>query len=146
MLRTQMESWKARASRSKANALCKKHPKHRQSPGVCSICLNEKLSQLSNSDSSSRSRSSSSSLSSYVSSLSSSNASSCASPVVDYRRRLDERNSVRVFKKSRSMALVSSSNKFGIVKGGFWSKLLPRKNRGLMHSRTTRERVVEALH
>ncbi|KAH6803739.1 hypothetical protein C2S51_031986 [Perilla frutescens var. frutescens] len=134
-----MESWRARASRSKANSICKKHPKHMQSPGVCSICLNEKLSQLmSNSDSSSsssraaRSRSSSSSsLSSYVSSLSSSNASSCSSPVVDS-------NSVRVFKKSKSI---------GIVKGGFWSKLLPRKSRGiLMHSRTTRERVVAAFH
>lgn len=27
--------------------ICKKHPKHQQSPGVCSICLSEKLSLLS---------------------------------------------------------------------------------------------------
>ncbi|CAH8351799.1 unnamed protein product [Eruca vesicaria subsp. sativa] len=26
---------------------CKKHPKHRQSPGICSLCLNESLSKLS---------------------------------------------------------------------------------------------------
>ncbi|CAN8291895.1 unnamed protein product [Cochlearia groenlandica] len=26
---------------------CKKHPKHRQSPGICSICLSESLSKLS---------------------------------------------------------------------------------------------------
>lgn len=29
---------------------CKKHPKHRQSSGVCSVCLTEKLSPLSSSN------------------------------------------------------------------------------------------------
>ncbi|ESQ34549.1 hypothetical protein EUTSA_v10009293mg [Eutrema salsugineum] len=28
-------------------SICKKHPKHRQSPGICSLCLNESLSKLS---------------------------------------------------------------------------------------------------
>ncbi|WVZ18850.1 hypothetical protein V8G54_006172 [Vigna mungo] len=69
------------------HARCKKHPKHRQSPGVCSLCLRDKLSQLSSdspSSSSSRktnsiSSSPSSSVSSSVSSYSSSPSSS-ASP------------------------------------------------------------------
>ncbi|VVA92193.1 unnamed protein product [Arabis nemorensis] len=34
-------------SSSDNNYSCKKHPKHRQSPGVCSLCLNESLSTLS---------------------------------------------------------------------------------------------------
>ncbi|XP_021743610.1 uncharacterized protein LOC110709695 [Chenopodium quinoa] len=34
---------------------CKKHPKHRQSPGVCSLCLSDKLSKVSNSGTASRS-------------------------------------------------------------------------------------------
>ncbi|TKY74392.1 hypothetical protein E2542_SST03153 [Spatholobus suberectus] len=62
---------------------CKKHPKHRQSPGVCSLCLRDKLSQLSAASSSSSSRkttSVSSSTSSSLSSYYSSSASSCASP------------------------------------------------------------------
>lgn len=156
------------ANRSKkANGSpCKRHPKHRQSPGVCSICLKEKLAQLSGSDSSSsssraaRSGSSSSSLSSYASSLSSSNASSCTSPAVDFRRRLEpdaRDSSVRFFGKSRSMAFVtrrrkeepdrSAGEEVGIGKGGFWSKFLPRKTRGLTHSKTTRERIVtSSLH
>ncbi|KAK8579940.1 hypothetical protein V6N13_143090 [Hibiscus sabdariffa] len=32
--------------RSKPNEGCRRHPKHRQSPGVCSVCLVEKLSKL----------------------------------------------------------------------------------------------------
>lgn len=69
---------------------CKKHSKHRQSAGVCSLCLREKLTQLSiivptitssSSRSPSLSSQSSSESSSYVSSLSSSYlSSSCASP------------------------------------------------------------------
>lgn len=87
------------SSKSKSNSKhiivgCRRHPKHIQSPGVCSICLREKLSHLScpsSSSSSSRaihnyydSSSSSSSLSSYYSSCSS--ASSCSSPVEERRR------------------------------------------------------------
>lgn len=32
---------------SSDNYSCKTHPKHRQSPGICSLCLNESLSKLS---------------------------------------------------------------------------------------------------
>ncbi|GLU16145.1 hypothetical protein SLE2022_325940 [Rubroshorea leprosula] len=39
------------AGRCKPTMGCKKHPKHRQSPGVCSLCLREKLSHLSTSSS-----------------------------------------------------------------------------------------------
>ncbi|XP_047955960.1 uncharacterized protein LOC125201763 [Salvia hispanica] len=137
-----MERWKVGGSRSKANkaAACKKHPKHRQSPGVCSICLREKLSNLSNcahNSRTARSPSSASSLSSYASSLS----SSCASPPPELTI------SVAFFRKSRSMAVVVPAEKeIRIVKGGFWSKLLPQKSRGkLMHSRTTRE-IKGSLH
>ncbi|GMJ02498.1 hypothetical protein HRI_003919000 [Hibiscus trionum] len=56
--------------RSKPNEGCKKHPKHKQSPGVCSLCLAEKLSQLSTH---------SSTLSYSFSSSSSSPSSSCSS-------------------------------------------------------------------
>ncbi|XP_010521295.1 PREDICTED: uncharacterized protein LOC104800226 [Tarenaya hassleriana] len=38
------------SERSSAMGQCKKHPKHRQSPGVCSLCLNQKLSRLSTLD------------------------------------------------------------------------------------------------
>ncbi|KAL1536855.1 hypothetical protein AAHA92_29436 [Salvia divinorum] len=150
-----MERWKVGGNRSKANnaAACKKHPKHRQSPGVCSVCLREKLSHLSNCDDSSRAArspsaaSSASSLSSDVSSLS----SSCASPPPELRI------PVAFFRKSRSMAVVvprgrteeadrNHEKEIRIVKGGFWSKLLPQKSRGrLMHSRTTRE-IKGSLH
>lgn len=34
-------------STSDNNYSCKKHPKHIQSPGICSLCLNESLSKLS---------------------------------------------------------------------------------------------------
>ncbi|XP_011085886.1 uncharacterized protein DDB_G0287625 [Sesamum indicum] len=151
-----------RSKNGSAAAACKKHPKHRQSPGVCSICLGEKLLHLTNNPTTSCSRSKPaaahspySSSSSYLSSLSSSNASSYSSPI----RRFDSvqaRKSTRVFKnvdnvlkKSRSMAFVLQRRKEGDENGkssesksGFWSKLLQRRNKGLMHSRTTRERVI----
>ncbi|MED6107662.1 hypothetical protein PIB30_016105 [Stylosanthes scabra] len=71
--------------RVKANGgRCKKHPKHQQSPGVCSLCLKEKLAKLPSFSANrhritSDSSSSSSSLSSYYDSLCS--TSSCSSPV-----------------------------------------------------------------
>ncbi|KAL1224487.1 hypothetical protein V5N11_035942 [Cardamine amara subsp. amara] len=85
-------------SSSDNNYSCKKHPKHRQSPGICSLCLNESLSKLSidfhdysasMSSSSSKnvaktvsSRSSSSSeLESEYSSTAISSVSSCLSPL-----------------------------------------------------------------
>ncbi|KAL8472365.1 hypothetical protein ACS0TY_029546 [Phlomoides rotata] len=159
-----MESWKPKVTKSsKANPHCKKHPKHTQSPGVCSICLGEKLSIISySSDSYSSSSSkgarsassfSSSSSSSSISSLSSSDASSCSSPMGNYTYRVsvEGRNSMRVFKKSRSMAFARKEEDFEngkkINNGGFWSKLLPRSNKKLMHSKTMQiERVAAAVH
>lgn len=76
--------------RIKPKGRCKKHPKHNQSPGVCSLCLTEKLIQLSSFSKQRKflvlandhsSNSSSSCSSSYVSSLSSSSVSSRASPL-----------------------------------------------------------------
>ncbi|CAI9758129.1 unnamed protein product [Fraxinus pennsylvanica] len=152
-----MESWRPKyrkSGKSKANAPCKKHPKHRQSPGVCSICLSEKLSQLST-NSSSRSKIPSSS-SSYLSSLSSSsNISSYSSPVTGSIFRMAsvargpmsslKSTGKNMLKKSRSMAFIFQRRKEennGKNKSGFWSKLLHPRSKGLMHSRTMRERVV----
>lgn len=134
---------------------CKKHPKHQQSPGVCSICLGERLSQISStSNSSSSSRRavnpycSSSSSSSSLSSLSSCSSSEL-SPVHHRQVKWSKNN---VFGKSRSMAFVGEivgKNK----KSGFWSKLLrPRSQKknghgdggfegNFVHSRTMRERM-----
>lgn len=94
---------------------CKRHPKHHQSPGVCSLCLHEKLSKICSGSSRSSSSSSSSSSSKffrmqyyyYSSGLSSSSSlspssssgSSMASPVHRYDR--------NVLVKSRSIAFVS---------------------------------------
>ncbi|CAA0813493.1 Unknown protein [Striga hermonthica] len=133
------------AARTKPNSPCKKHPKHRQSPGVCSLCLNEKLSKVANHGLSRcpKVMYSCPSSSSYASSLSSSNASSYSSPVVRY-----EKSSARFFenapagqdsfKKSRSMAFVWRRSKDGEIqkgcrktesKRGFWSRfLLARRN------------------
>lgn len=77
--------------KTKNAAFCKKHPKHRQSPGVCSLCLNEKLSIFIKASSSSRRQRShqilcSSSTTSSLSSYGSSSVSSCPSPLVDRRR------------------------------------------------------------
>lgn len=148
--------------RSKPDGRCKKHPKHRQSPGVCSVCLSEKLSQLSTRRSRTTSTTtmdscSSSSLSSYYSS---SSCSFYSSPINRYRYTTTEgKGSLRLFlsgknsmlTKSRSLAFVprmkgnkeSGNDK---KKGGFWSKLLrPRNKRideGLVHCSTMRERVI----
>ncbi|XP_010098634.2 uncharacterized protein LOC21395943 [Morus notabilis] len=123
---------------------CKKHPKHRQSPGVCSVCLREKLCQLAsihpgsrrtnNISTTTRSPGSSttSSLSSYYSS---SSCSSCSSPM-QYRCRTYNINNARegkglsmssfllsgninVLKKSRSMAFaIPRSTRSGADKDG----------------------------
>ncbi|KAK8691923.1 hypothetical protein V6N13_075415 [Hibiscus sabdariffa] len=37
---------KLRRPSTKGISGCRRHPKHRQSPGVCSVCLVEKLSKL----------------------------------------------------------------------------------------------------
>ncbi|KAK4352375.1 hypothetical protein RND71_027893 [Anisodus tanguticus] len=144
-------------SKAKSNAIiCKKHPKHKQNPGVCSVCLSEKLSLLSRTSRSNTTTvtSSCSSSSSSLSSLSSSSdVSSCSSPP---RYRTSTNN---VLMKSRSLALIMRRREGGIIleennkrkkkKEGFLSRLLnPRRNRkdeGLAHSRTMKERVITRL-
>lgn len=143
---------------------CRRHPKHRQSPGVCSLCLREKLSRLSNSggrigsfsswimavsfnndDDDDSSCSSSSSLSPYSSS---SSASSPSSPVHRYRfgkepgHRLGGNKNVLV--KSQPIAFISrrrgkegGDHKDGNI-GGFWSKLIPGRERRTGSSRERR--------
>ncbi|KAI3513700.1 hypothetical protein L1887_21039 [Cichorium endivia] len=154
----------ARKTASSA-ASCKKHPKHRQSPGICSLCLRERLSKISTPSSSavtnvssSSSSSSMSSVSSVYSSHNSSNASSyTASPMQSYRNRrkidtfegkgylyLLRKNTNGVLKKSRSVAFVSDQTNLTQdheKKVGFWSKLMgsKRSSSRMMHSRTTRE-------
>ncbi|PWA67867.1 hypothetical protein CTI12_AA313820 [Artemisia annua] len=115
-----------RRAPSSSSKKCKKHPKHEQSPGVCSLCLRDRLAKISKSSSRVIAYDSSCSSSS-VSSVSS--VSSCssyvASPMHDYRK--------GKLKKSKSMAFVSERivENDAKKKGGFWSKL--------MHSRTVRE-------
>ena len=159
------------AGRPKPDGRCKKHPKHRQCPGVCSLCLRERLSRLNNMNPNSRristttgssGSSTTSSLSSYYSSES---ESECSSPMQYCRYRYGGNSSSvsflfsgnNVLKKSRSLAFVTrkevvrSENKRS-AGGGFWSKLIhPRNNNSnkrrdqetrFMHSRTVRERSV----
>ncbi|KAG7589851.1 hypothetical protein ISN44_As07g020850, partial [Arabidopsis suecica] len=95
--RRTMKSKKAEGKRSDSNSdsdnnfSCKKHTKHRQSPGICSLCLTERLSKLSleyydytkkAAETATYCGSSSTSSSSSVSSCySSSSVSSCSSPL-----------------------------------------------------------------
>ena len=129
---------------SQSEGRCKKHPKHTQSPGVCSSCLRERLSQLSSSNNTLSGSCSSSSPSS-SSSASASSESSPPHPL--YLSSLPVTASGGLFGKSRSMAVVAGGNgKGGVVgnrkkRGGFWSKLLGASNRrrkeeGLSHSKT----------
>ena len=104
---------------------CKKHPKHRQSPGVCSLCLQEKLTRVSSSSaSSSNSRnkitsainangsSSSSSVSSLSSYYSSASGSSCAnSPLHRFQRFTAEGKS-----SSSSISIFFLNDKHGLSK------------------------------
>ena len=155
--------------RSKANEGCKRHPKHRQSPGICSLCLGEKLSRLSANSISrctttttvaSYSSSSSSSLSSHYSS-----ASSYSSPMHRYRCSTEGKGTSfslllfsgkNILTKSRSIAFGSRMRgKEGDdkKKSGFLSKLLHPRNAkrkeeatGLVHSRTMREILTSRVH
>ncbi|KFK44343.1 hypothetical protein AALP_AA1G245500 [Arabis alpina] len=63
---------------------CKKHPKHRQSPGICSLCLNESLSKLSLDFYDISSRTSSSSSRNVAKTASSCSASSSSESESDY--------------------------------------------------------------
>ncbi|KAM7253338.1 hypothetical protein ACFE04_025956 [Oxalis oulophora] len=111
-------------------ANCKRHPKHKQSPGVCSLCLREKLSHL-QSSSTSRSLSiqdsccsTTSSLSSYYSSCSSTSSTSyISSPLRRYRFSTREGHNYHdkgssstfslssVLRKSRSLAFVPNKSR-----------------------------------
>uniref|UniRef100_M1BI94 Avr9/Cf-9 rapidly elicited protein 75 n=1 Tax=Solanum tuberosum TaxID=4113 RepID=M1BI94_SOLTU len=132
-----------KAKKPKTIIICKKHSKHQQSPGVCSICLSEKLSKLSKTSriiNTTSSCSSSSSLSS-LSSSSSYDVSSCSSPA--YRRMktmatLRGGGNINVLTKSRSLVFVTTrkdgefeeNGKNKDKKRGLLSKLLhPRKNK-----------------
>ncbi|KAK9072993.1 hypothetical protein SSX86_007315 [Deinandra increscens subsp. villosa] len=153
-------------NRSSCVTSCKKHPKHRQSPGICSLCLRERLTNMLSSSSRAVSNASSSSSSSSISSVSSvysshnsSNASPyTASPMQSYRnrRKIDNRegkgylyllrkNTNGVLKKSRSVAFVSEQRNVmqdhEKKRFGFLSKLIgpKRSSSRMMHSRTTRE-------
>ncbi|CAL5384039.1 unnamed protein product [Camellia sinensis] len=147
-----MENRRPRRS-TKPGIGCKKHPKHQQSPGVCSVCLREKLSQLSTTSRiNTKTKDSSCSSLSSLSSLSSHYSSSESSPVHDRFSLGSEANGLRnVLRKSKSMAVVNRTRDgegrdHGKKKDGFWSKFLrPRRKKidgGLMHSRTMRERVI----
>ncbi|KAJ0519744.1 putative protein OCTOPUS [Helianthus annuus] len=124
--------------RTSSSTKCKKHPKHQQSPGICSLCLRERLLKISRSSSRVITCDSSSSCSSSVSSISSVSCSSCdmsntASPMHDdYGRGHLSFLKIKL-KKSKSMAFVSERimEDDAKKKGGFWSKLI--------HSRTMRE-------
>lgn len=147
--------------KSKAELKCKKHPKHQQSPGVCSLCLTERLSQiLSRRSSTATAGGSSSCCSSSPSSLSSiyssSSASSCSSPLGKSSTTSISFlfNGKNVLTKSRSVACVPrmkngdyNDNKNKKKGRGFWSRLLRPRSKGimeetLMHSRTVRERMI----
>nr|XP_043637633.1 uncharacterized protein LOC122608600 [Erigeron canadensis] len=143
--------------RSSLSISCKKHPNHKQSPGICSLCLRERLSKISSSSSraitnvsTSSSSSSISSISSAYSSHESSNASSyTASPMQNNRNRrkidslnqgkgylyfLKNKNTNGALKKSRSMVFVNNDHQSHVLmqdngkkKLGFWSKLMGSK-------------------
>ncbi|KAL3351710.1 hypothetical protein AABB24_020000, partial [Solanum stoloniferum] len=134
-----------KAKKPKTIIICKKHSKHQQSPGVCSICLSEKLSKLSKTSriiNTTSSCSSSSSLSS-LSSSSSSDVSSCSSPAYRRMKTMATLRSgggnINVLTKSRSLVFVTTrkdgeieeiNGKNKDKKRGLLSKLLhPRKNK-----------------
>lgn len=135
---------------------CKKHPKHNQSPGVCSLCLREKLIQLSSFGSHRRTRtfvaindcSNSSSPCSYVSSLSSScyssaSVSSCASPLhcFCFNSEGKRSSSLSIFLLSGQHEIIKSKSfsrrrecEGGVEHGnkrscGFWFKLFGDKRK-----------------
>ncbi|KAE8656101.1 Detected protein of unknown function [Hibiscus syriacus] len=129
---------RGRDRRSHPSEGCKRHPKHKQSPGVCSLCLAQKLTQLSTHSSTlaSSSSSSSSSLSSYCSS-----SSSCSSSPYCARRFTAHgkgpsfsfllSSGKNLLTKSRSVACGSrmrSKEGDKKKKGGFLYKLLYRRN------------------
>lgn len=146
LLYTETTIYRIEMGWSQSEGRCKKHPKHTQSPGVCSSCLRERLSQLSESLSSSP-----------PSSDSSVSASSESSPRLPPPLYLSSVAAAEgLFGRSRSVAvIVEGKGKIGKgggevgnrkKRGGFWSKLLGGSNRrmkeeGLLHSKTMKEAV-----
>lgn len=132
---------------SESEGTCKKHPNQRQSPGVCSSCLRERLYQLS----SSSNNTSASFSSSPVSAYSFASASSAASPPLHLPSSAAAGNNHDgLFGRSRSLAVVARIGDAGVVAnkkkktGGFWSKLLrpinKRRNENtFLHSKTMKE-------
>ncbi|KAK1432212.1 hypothetical protein QVD17_09106 [Tagetes erecta] len=131
---------------------CSKHPKHQQSPGVCSMCLRERLSKISGSSSQAVTNVSSSCSSSSVSSVSSVSSSHCssnapsytASPMHGYRNQsrmhdVERKGYLSFLKKSRSMAFVSEKK----IGEGFWSKLMGLKRSDNMKKRSMEEEIYE---
>ncbi|XP_042492749.1 uncharacterized protein LOC122072236 [Macadamia integrifolia] len=133
---------------------CKKHPMHRQTPGVCSCCLREKLTKLSNASGRGGMEEAGSSCSSSLSSspYSSGETSSDSSPVHDRFGYLEGRGS-GLFLKSRSVVAIPPrmrSRSRGAVeitdgkkKLGFWSKLIrstgKKTKKMMLHSSTLKE-------
>ncbi|KAK6923372.1 Protein OCTOPUS-like [Dillenia turbinata] len=136
---------------------CKNHPNHIQQTGVCSLCLQERLSQLSGTSHYK------STIFSCSSGYSSATSSTCNSPPRQSHRR-HQRNASEatgsvlltmnggvMMKKSRSMIWVHENGSDGVngnskKKSGFWSKLLRLNNKrtkeALMHSNTVRENLL----
>ncbi|XP_047326620.1 uncharacterized protein LOC124930307 [Impatiens glandulifera] len=155
-----MEQYRNQIRRSSATEVrCRNHPTHRQSPGVCSLCLREKLHQIYTTTTTSRVKTapveSSSSSSSSLSSLSSSCSSMDASPIHQLYHDHSHKRSF-MMEKSRSMAAVVTRDDHGMVfwkkrSSGFWSNLVGTRSRskrinenGLMHAKSARERIITA--
>ncbi|KAJ8433794.1 hypothetical protein Cgig2_025957 [Carnegiea gigantea] len=120
---------------------CKKHPKHRQSPGVCSLCVSEKLTRISatSSNKTSKGRAYYCSSSSLSSSVDDSYASSPSSSPPHLRRIasdvLVDDNAKKVdagFGKSRSMAFVAAED----------GKLRPEEKRGSSSNNNNKKKIL----
>lgn len=141
---------------SELEIVCKKHPDHRQQPGVCSICLREKLSHLSNlSPSPSQMIRTIVAVSSLSANSSYTSSTSITPPIHQRHRRHASTGGSLGFiisrtagglKKSRSIAFIATSEEEDekhTKKGGFWKKLIRSTGKGtrkvFMHSRTVKE-------
>ncbi|XP_011652564.1 uncharacterized protein LOC105435032 [Cucumis sativus] len=159
-----------RRTRNHRHHHCQRHPNHHQSPGVCSLCLTEKLSRIIAPAASSRNKISnslsSSSSSSYYSSCSSASSSSSSSPKLYGYYNSDNHHPRRktafvfsassIFKKSKTMARLKRGitttesdcgKKSNNTDLGFWSRFLNRHRlkrmefqEVLMRSRTVVQR------
>lgn len=149
---------------------CKKHPKHKQPPGVCSVCLTERLSKLAASSNKKaknvrrvdHSYTSSSDVSSSFSTVSS--PSSPAGERMDLGSRVFFSGPLggREMFRSKSMAVVVGGKGGSVERGniagkdvrgksgnGFWSKLMRvgsmRRKEVLVHSKSVNVPAPAAL-